>query len=141
MSWNHYATLVVAGIPKAQPRTKATRFENRARVYTPGTADGWKSCVMFAAASISGRLVAAPFSVTIQFRLPRPKAHKRDTLVVTKPDIDNLIKSTTDALTDCGVWGDDSQVAAVAAIKIYAGGTMAPGATITLEVWEEEKIL
>ena len=138
MSWNTYATLIVPGVPKAQPRTKATRFGNRARVYTPGTADGWKSCVMFAAAPISGRLNPAPFFVTIQFRLPRPKAHKRDTLVVTKPDIDNLIKSTTDALTDCGVWGDDSQIASISANKIYAGGTMAPGATITLQTWSEE---
>jgi len=138
MRWESYATLNVFGIPKAQPRTKATRFGNRVRVYTPGTADGWKSCVMFAASELSGRMVPAPFSVTIQFRLPRPKSHKSDTLVITKPDIDNLIKSTTDALTDCGVWVDDSQVAAISANKIYAGGTMAPGATITLETWREK---
>lgn len=138
MSWEHYATLRVIGIPKAQPRTKATKFGNHARVYTPATARSWKELVMLEAAPLAGRMMDEPFQITIQFRLPRPKAHKRDVLVVTKPDLDNLIKSTTDALTDCGVWRDDSLIASVAANKIYAGGTMEPGATITLETWKED---
>lgn len=141
MSWKHYATLCVVGIPKAQPRTKATAFGKHARVYTPATARSWKELIMFEATPYAGRLIDAPLQVTIQFRLPRPKAHKRDTLITTKPDIDNLIKSTTDALTDCGVWRDDSLIASIAANKIYAGGKMEPGATITIEIWSDKEDL
>lgn len=135
MSWQHYATLDVVGIPKPQPRVKAASFGGHSRVYTPATARSWKELVMFEAAPLAGRMTDVPFQVTIQFRLPRPKARKRDMLVITKPDIDNLIKSTTDALTDCGVWRDDSLVVSVSANKIYAGGTMQPGATITIDTW------
>lgn len=138
MSWDDYAMIPVVGIAKAQPRVKATKFGNHARVYTPPTAKGWKELVMLSAAPFAGRLVDLPFRVTIQFRLPRPKSHKKGVLVTTKPDLDNLIKSTTDALTDCGVWRDDSLISSMAANKIYAGGTMAPGATITLEIWRED---
>lgn len=138
MSWNHYATILVVGLVKAQPRVKATNYGVHARVYTPPTAKGWKELVMLSATPFAGRLVDLPFRVTIQFRLPRPKAHKNDVLVTTKPDLDNLYKSTTDALTDCGVWRDDSLISSMAANKIYAGGTMAPGATITLETWKED---
>ena len=38
-----------------------------------------------------------------------------------KPDADNVMKAVLDALTDCGVWVDDSQVASCHVIKRWAG--------------------
>lgn len=139
MGWRHYATLDVVGLPKPQPRVKAAAFGGHAHVYTPETAKSWKQLIMYEAAPLSGRMTNVPFKVSIEFRLPRPKARKHETYAKGKPDIDNLIKSTMDALSDCGVWRDDSLVVFVSAWKMYVGGgELKPGAGVTLEIWQEE---
>lgn len=38
----------------------------------------------------------------------------------TRPDADNYIKEIKDAMTDCGFWKDDSQVARLEITKTYA---------------------
>lgn len=48
------------------------------------------------------------------------------------PDLSKLIRSTEDALTDAGVWGDDGQVAGITAMKHYATADELPGALITI---------
>ena len=45
----------------------------------------------------------------------------------SKPDIDNLLKAALDALTDAGMWSDDSQVVQVNAAKMF-------GATPYMEI-------
>jgi Holliday junction resolvase RusA-like endonuclease len=127
-----YATLNVTGLPKPQPRVKAFRRGNHAGVYTPPTAQGWKECVMIEAAPFAGRQIEGPIAVHLVFTLPCPKAHKEETYVITKPDLDNLVKSSLDALTDRAVWRDDSQVAELCARKIYVNGDVNPGAVITI---------
>jgi Holliday junction resolvase RusA-like endonuclease len=62
-----------------------------------------------------------PVSVRITFLMPRPKTVKRHTPTVP-PDIDKLCRAVLDALTDVGVWVDDSQVVDLGATKIYASG-------------------
>jgi Holliday junction resolvase RusA-like endonuclease len=69
----------------------------------------------------------------VEFYLPRPQAHKNDDYVVVKPDLDNLLKSTMDALSNAGVWHDDAQVAAVVMSKRYESANQAIGAIIRLE--------
>lgn len=127
-----YATLKVVGLPKPQPRVKAFRRGNHAGVYTPPTAKGWKECIMIEAAPFAGRQIEGPLSVRFSFILPCPKAHKKETYVITKPDLDNLVKSSLDALTDRAVWRDDSQVAEILARKVYAEGEQSPGAIIEI---------
>jgi len=39
----------VSGDPKAQPRIRAFAINGHARVYDPGTAEGWKSLIAVAA--------------------------------------------------------------------------------------------
>jgi Holliday junction resolvase RusA-like endonuclease len=66
----------------------------------------------------------------LDFFLPRPKAHldkhgvpKAQSPVwhCKKPDLDNLIKAVTDAITDTQkVWLDDSQIYQITAVKTYA---------------------
>lgn len=38
------------------------------------------------------------------------------------PDVDKLIRSTMDAVTESGLWQDDGQVASVSAVKSYPPG-------------------
>lgn len=132
-------TFQVSGIPKAQPRVKAFRRGNHAGVYDPGTADGWKLLVRDEARKAwDGKQFEGTVSVEIEFWMPRPKAHfnkkglKADAPVyhTSKPDLDNLLKAVFDALTNLGVWRDDSQIASIQSCKSFSS---APGAYITIE--------
>lgn len=121
----------VAGIPKAQPRVKAFVRGGHAGVYTPDSAESWKQAVRReTVANAPESVVAHPVRVSMDFFLPRPKAHhKRDGSVKAnspvwhckKPDLDNLIKAVVDAITDTQrVWLDDSQICQISATKSYA---------------------
>lgn len=82
-----------------------------------------------------------PVEVQITFRMPRPRYHygtgrnanqlkaTAPAFVDKKPDIDKLTRSTLDALTEAGVWRDDSQVASMVLTKEYATNQQ-PGAHI-----------
>lgn len=72
-----------------------------------------------------------PVSVRITFLMPRPKNVKRH-MPTVPPDIDKLCRAVLDALTDAGVWVDDSQVVDLGSTKIYASGVHV-GAHITVE--------
>lgn len=121
----------VAGIPKAQPRVKAFVRGGHAGVYTPDSAETWKQAVRRETiANAPESVVAHPVRVSMDFFLPRPKAHhKKDGSVKSnspvwhckKPDLDNLIKAVVDAITDTQrVWLDDSQICQISATKSYA---------------------
>jgi len=97
---------------------------------------------------------AAQLVAHMTFTLPRPRSHFRTgknahllrdgaprLLHSTKPDLDKLLRSTFDALGSAGVYVDDSRLAQVFAVKVYAsadptarvaGGLSAPGVTIIL---------
>lgn len=67
--------------------------------------------------------------VRLMFSLPRPvsiSATKRPYPIV-KPDVDNLVKPTQDALTDAGVWKDDALVISSVISKAYVNGFHADG--------------
>lgn len=72
-----------------------------------------------------------PVSVRITFLMPRPQTVKRHMPTVS-PDVDKLCRAVLDALTDAGVWVDDSQVVDLGATKIYTSGIHV-GAHITVE--------
>ena len=126
-------TLVIHGKPAPQPRVRAYRRGEHAGVYTPSTADAWKEQVMLAAGLYRGQFTTGPLRLEVEFYLPRPQARKNDDYVAVKPDLDNLLKSTMDALTNAGVWRDDSQVAAVVMSKRYESANHTVGAVIRLE--------
>jgi Holliday junction resolvase RusA-like endonuclease len=137
MTWR---TFVVRGIPKAQPRPKAYVRTGRASVYDPGTADSWKHCVVIAGSTVRPAVpIPSDVRVFLLVDLPRPKRllRKMDPEGAVpcpcKPDIDNLAKSTLDAMTDDGWWVDDAQITDLRVVKRYHGKSGHPGATIT--VW------
>jgi len=130
----------VTGDPKGQPRPKAfaRKMGNKytARVYDPGTAEGWKSAIAIAVkeAEIQGLMLEGPVSLTMVAIFARPKSHfgsgKNSAIIkpsapfwhTGKPDLDNIIKAAKDALTQLGVWRDDSQVCKSHTEKPYATG-------------------
>ena len=120
-----------AGIPKAQPRVKAFVRGGHAGVYTPDGAETWKQEVRRqAVANAPESVIAGVVRVELDFFLPRPKAHldrhgvpkpKSPVWHCKKPDLDNLIKAVTDAITDTQrIWLDDSQICEITATKTYA---------------------
>ena len=120
-----------AGIPKAQPRVKAFVRGGHAGVYTPDSAEAWKQEVRRqAVANAPESLMTGVVRVELDFFLPRPKTHltkhgtpkaKSPVWHCKKPDLDNLIKAVTDAITDTQkVWLDDSQICEITATKTYA---------------------
>jgi len=120
-----------AGIPKAQPRVKAFVRGGHAGVYTPDSAEAWKQEVRRqTVANAPESVIAGVVRVELDFFLPRPKTHldrhgvpkpKSPVWHWQKPDLDNLIKAVTDAITDTQrVWLDDSQICEITATKTYA---------------------
>lgn len=121
----------VAGIPKAQPRVKAFVRGGHAGVYTPDSAEAWKQEVRRQAiANAPESVMTGVVRIQLDFFLPRPKTHldrhgvpkpKSPVWHCKKPDLDNLIKAVTDAITDTQkVWLDDSQIWVIKASKTYA---------------------
>lgn len=91
----------------------------------------WRQDVVAAAREALGetRPLTGPLNVVVTFRVRRPKAHYRTsgdlkpsspTWSEKRPDIDKLLRAICDACTTAGVWLDDSQVATVHAVKVYA---------------------
>lgn len=135
-----------AGLPKAQPRAKATSFMGRfARVYDPGTSNDWKSLVRLEAraaweASGDTSQWVGPLFVDLSFALPRPKSHFRSngelkpnapTWHSSTGDLDNMMKAVFDALTNLGIWNDDRQVCNGRFQKKYCDGI--PGCRIEIK--------
>ena len=142
-------TVWVPGVPKPQPRPRAFARGGRARVYDPGTAEGWKSAVATALrAHIPETPVTDAVDVRVTFYLPRPKGHLgtgRNAAVLRpsaprrptpRPDLDNLAKAVLDALGELGFWRDDAQVCRLDAAKEYTADR-APGASIWIR-WNGE---
>jgi len=113
--------LFVNGIPKPQPRPRVT---SRGHAYNPDSADAWKEEVKFAFLSCRRPTITGPVRLQVSFFLPRPKKLKAEEAGnihhIKKPDTDNLLKAVMDAMTDVGVWNDDSQVYRSEAGKYYA---------------------
>jgi Holliday junction resolvase RusA-like endonuclease len=134
---NPTISFFASGEPKGQPRARAfaRKFGNKfsARVYDPGTAEGWKAQVAIAARPyLPVTPHTGPLEVNLTFFFPRPKKHFRtgkrahelrdDAPVfhIAKPDRDNSDKAVLDALTQLGMWGDDCQACAGRIRKLYA---------------------
>ncbi len=133
----------VDGVPKPQPRPRAFAIGGKARVYDPGTAEGWKGAIALAVGKhLPEKPIEGPVRVLIDFFMPRPKRlmRKRDSDEaiphVSKPDVDNLAKAVLDCLTEIGMWGDDSQVWRLDVRKLYHAKNHRPGACIYIRYEE-----
>ena len=126
-----YRAIIEAdGDPVAQPRAKAFSkvVGGRAitRMYTPCGADGWKSRVWAACREKAPQApIDAPVGVVIELWFERPKrllgksSPRGPVWCGAKPDIDNAEKAVLDAMSEAGIWTDDSRVSALATLKRY----------------------
>lgn len=92
-----------------------------------------------------------PLALGVTFTVARPSSHwrtgKHSHLLrptapqhpISRPDLDKLIRSTMDALTDAGAMTDDSRVISVSALKAYPGSSLdaldTPGCVLRLWEW------
>ncbi len=79
-------------------------------------------------------LLLGPVRVEVEFYLPRPASVtiKKRALPIVPPDLDKLLRVLLDGIGQSEViWGDDSQVVQIEAVKLYADDTE-PGATVTI---------
>ena len=146
MSWELYAAFDVLGDPKGQPRPRAfyNKKLGRASVYDSSTAEGWKGSIALA---FREHRPAEPFDcpikIGITFFFPRPSRLLRrkdpDGVIphTAKPDADNAAKAVLDALTEIGMWRDDSLIVSLTAEKYYAARGQASGALIQIFTQKE----
>lgn len=111
-------------VPKARPRAGRTR-DGRIIVYTPKTTVlAEKQIELCSREHAPADPLTKPVAVEIRFSYAMPKSRKElipGDFVNQRPDVDNLIKTVLDALTQGGrFWKDDSQVVIVRAEKVYA---------------------
>ena len=144
-------TINVIGTPAPQGSHRGFVVNGRAVVTQDNKkTKPWRQAVSAAAvdaitAAFPGSMrdpLMGPVDVTIEFFMPRPGYHfgtgrnagvlkaNAPTYVEKKPDVDKLVRSTLDSLTDACVFRDDAQVARLSAVKRYADH--ATGARITI---------
>jgi Holliday junction resolvase RusA-like endonuclease len=96
----------------------------------------WREAVKWAVIEAGSPKIYGPISLRIVFTLPKPKSapKRRKTYPDRKPDIDKLVRSTLDAITEVGLIEDDARVTHLIALKVFpgdSGGLDVPGAVIT----------
>ena len=137
--------LRIATLPIAQPRQRTTiRTTRDGKIftgnYTPANhpVRQFKADVRAAVSRVLSAPLEGPVALRVVFVLPRPKRliwKRREMPRVphtSRPDLDNLVKSTKDALNGLA-WRDDSQVVELSASKCYASGNELPGVEIAIE--------
>lgn len=86
----------------------------------------WREAVKWAfveLGAIAGYHVPGPVRLQLVFTLPKPTSapKRRVTVPMRKPDLDKLIRSTKDALTQVQAFEDDARVVELTAAKRYPG--------------------
>jgi crossover junction endodeoxyribonuclease RusA len=140
-------TIIIAGVPKPQPRARAYKRGDHAAMYDPKTANGWKNAIALAAMPHRpASPLTGPLRVDIDFFMPRPKRlmRKRDPDGAIwcydkgRNDRDNLDKAVLDTLTDIGMWEDDGQVCCGEICKYFHAKDGRPGAAVVVQRVEEK---
>lgn len=136
--------IFVHGTPKPQPRPRAFARGGHAKVYDPGTAEGWKGLVAQALQPWAGTRTDRPLAVCLAFRFGRPAGHTKldgtlrrqaPRVMSARPDLDNLAKAVMDCCTQIGIWKDDSQVVELQVSKTYA---QPAGCFVSIDVVDHE---
>ena len=143
--WIIAAHFRIACVPVPQPRQRhriiSVGGRTMAANYTPtrDPVNVYKAAVMHAARmAYDGEPLAGPLRVEVMFVFDRPayllKSRAPDARVAygKKPDVDNLVKSTFDALNKL-LWLDDAQVCSLAVEKYFRARHEQP--QVLLSVW------
>lgn len=129
-------TIKVIGTPG--PQGSKRHVGNGVMIESSKKVKPWREAVVWAAREV-GRKIEGPVVAEMIFTVRKPKSapKNRKTWPATKPDLSKLIRSTEDALTDAGVWEDDSRVVEyLRQAKVYPGEDRdaldVPGAVIRI---------
>lgn len=143
---SRFISFFVSGIPV--PKGSAKAFVNKKTGRAIVTQDNrakqipWASTIAYhAQVEMEGPLLTGPVEISLEFYMPRLKAHfgtgknagvvKADAPVwhTSKSDLDKLVRCALDALTGI-VWKDDSQVCEMGPVRKMYGDI--PGVHITV---------
>lgn len=115
------ATITVWGIPG--PQGSKRHVGNGVMVESSKKVKPWREAVKWAVREAGSPKFAGPVCVLVIFSLPKPKSapKRRVTMPDRKPDVDKLLRSTLDALTEMQVFEDDARVVDLRGLKEYAG--------------------
>ena len=128
----------VRGKPEPQGSTKAFYIKSIGRTVTTSSnrnLKGWRQRIAEEAQKVApDALILEPVSIAVGFQMPKPKNYpkKRKLFHTKKPDLDKLIRSVGDAITNVLI-RDDSQIISIVAEKIYSD---TPGCTVSIETVE-----
>lgn len=140
--------VLVRGIPAPQGSKKTMIHPKTGKPVTMESSKKvkpWRDAVRSDVAKVwTAAALDEPISLSVWFAFERPKSHfgtgrnagrvkpSAPTEPSGRPDLDKLLRSTMDGLTDAGVWRDDSRVVAILAGKVYCtpGAFEHPGAVI-----------
>jgi Holliday junction resolvase RusA-like endonuclease len=142
-------TILVFGNPAPQGSKKFVGMNKQGRgimVESSKKVRPWRQDVKAAAEAVRGSAepIDEPIRVRMVFTLPKPMSapKTRRTFPSKKPDLSKLVRSTEDALTDAGIWRDDSRVVECVARKVFPNedeeSLSAPGVRIVIEVIAEQ---
>lgn len=140
--------ITVHGKPAPQGSKHATLHKQSGRIVTMESSKRvkpWRQSVKEAALNAMDgrtRIEDVPVRVEVIFCFDKPKSapKRRRTWPITRSsgDVDKLQRALLDALTDAGVFKDDSQVVHVVADKVFTDDPAAPLAVpgAVIRVWE-----
>ena len=126
-------TIIVYGIPAPQGSKKFLGMRGGHGVIGDDSkrTKPWRQDVKYAALKWKNdnllgwpQALDGPVKLRIVFTLPKPVSapKKRKTWACKKPDIDKLLRSTLDALTEAGVFTDDARVVEFSRLaKVFPG--------------------
>ena len=129
----------VLGIEPA-PQGSKRHVGNGRMVEASAKVKPWRYAVSQAALELKEPMTDRPVFIQITFLFNRPKSHYNSKGQLkpvaplyksTKPDLDKLVRSTLDALTNVLI-KDDSQVVNLICCKQYANEGELPGALINI---------
>lgn len=138
--------ITVHGRPKTKGSLKCVGRGGRHRLVEDAANRPWRDHVATAAKAIldqAGGPFAGPVGVRLRFTLDKPKSDPRRRWPIKRStgDIDKLERLVLDAITDAGLWHDDSQCVLLVTAKVYTGEpTAGPYEGLTLQVWALEEM-
>lgn len=112
-----YFTMQVDGIPQGKGRPRFSR--KTGNVYTPSKTRSYENSLKWEAKiAMKGKPWTGPVYVEVRACMPLPKTKPKSPWPTGKPDCDNFLKVSLDALNGI-VWVDDAQVVAATIHKEY----------------------
>ena len=129
----------ISGEPVAKARPRAAKTKSgQVYMYTPKNTRDFEYMIRKRAEQVFKKPLQCPLSLTVIFLMPRPKYLTWKTKPMPmvpaprQPDIDNCIKSVTDAMIGVA-YADDNQITILHAYKRYHAGGEGPKTTIIVE--------